>query len=79
MLFDDVHKAKWAHHNVKPSQQGSSVMRLQYNYPRARVVYSSATTASEVEHLQVLSRLNMWEPNTAYENKEKFRKTLAKR
>lgn len=79
-MFDEIHMAKSAFlTGSKQSEQGRRVMRLQYNYPKARVVYCTATAASEVEHLLVLSRLNIWGRNTAYADSKVFRKVLAAR
>lgn len=80
MMFDEIHNAKSAFlSGKKRSEQGRRVMRLQYNYPKARVVYCTATAASEVEHLLILSRLNIWGRNTAYRDEKVFRKMLAAR
>lgn len=79
MMFDEIHMAKSAYIIGKKSEQGRRVMRLQYNFPMARVVYCTATAASEVEHLLVLSRLNIWGRNTAYVDQKAFRKILSAR
>lgn len=79
MIFDEVHLAKSVYISSKKSNQGRMVMRLQYQYPNSRVVYSTATAASEVEHLQVYSRLNVWGLKTAYATAKIFRKRLLSR
>lgn len=76
MIFDEIHMAKSAYVTGKKSQQGKRVMRLQYYYPRSRVVYCTATAASEVEHLQVLFRLHLWGDDTAFPDAKAFRRSL---
>lgn len=54
-------------------------MRLQFNFPMARVVYCTATAASEVEHLLIYPRLHLWGPGTAYANTDVFKTKLVAR
>lgn len=79
MIFDESHFAKSAYKGGKQSTAGKRIMRLQFNYPRSRVVYSSATAASEVDHLLILTRLQLWGNGTAYVDSKDFRKKLAQR
>ena len=45
---------------VKGSEQGIAGLRLQNHLPRARVLYASATGASEIANLGYTSRLGLW-------------------
>lgn len=79
MILDEVHNSKSAYKKINPSSQGLSVMQLQYGFPKARVVYSSATAASETYHLLVFPRLQLWGNGTPYKNLKHFQETLNER
>ncbi len=49
-----------------PSQQGIAGLRLQIALPRARVLYVSATGATNVSNLAYATRLGLWGPGNAY-------------
>ncbi|KAK3265372.1 hypothetical protein CYMTET_25939, partial [Cymbomonas tetramitiformis] len=74
LCFDESHKAK----NMKPEgAKGSSatakaVMRLQREMPLARVVYCSATGASDIRQLCYMERLLLWGPGTCFASFEDF-------
>ena len=57
IVFDEAHAmanaagGKGSRGAVAPSQQGRAGLRLQHALPQARVVYVSATGATEVENL----------------------------
>ncbi|GAA3785020.1 hypothetical protein GCM10022600_00080 [Qipengyuania pelagi] len=57
---------------VKGSEQGMAGLRLQNNLPRARVLYASATGASDIANLGYTSRLGLWGPETAFPTHEAF-------
>ena len=57
---------------VKGSEQGIVGLRLQNHLPRARVLYASATGASEIANLGYPSRLGLWGPETAFPTHEAF-------
>ena len=63
-IFDEGHRAKnaFANENGKSTQTGQAVLEIQDpdKYPEIRVVYSSATAASEVRHLAYQVRLGLW-------------------
>ena len=48
------------------SQQGIAGLRLQLALPRARVLYVSATGATNVSNLAYATRLGLWGPGEAY-------------
>ena len=78
IVFDESHNAgnaiaqKGSRGKVKPSAQALAVVELQRRLPNARVVYSSATGATQVSSLSYATRLGMWGPGTAFSNVESF-------
>ena len=66
IIFDEAHAmanaggSKGSRGDTKPSQQGLAGLRLQYALPNARVVYVSATGATEVSGLAYATRLGLW-------------------
>ncbi|TVV76949.1 strawberry notch family protein [Sphingomonas solaris] len=54
------------------SQQGICGVLLQNNLPGARVLYASATGASDVNNLAYAVRLGLWGPETAFADREAF-------
>lgn len=69
-IFDEGHRAKhaFADENGKATQTGQAVLEIQdsIKYPEIRVVYSSATAASEVRHLAYQVRLGLWGEGTSF-------------
>ena len=57
---------------VKGSEQGMAGLRLQNRLPRARVLYASATGASDIANLGYTARLGLWGPETAFPTHEAF-------
>lgn len=78
LIFDEAHYAKAAYAQLK-SVTGEKVCELQEKFPQARVVYSSATGASEVHHLFYLQRLGIWGEGTAYKSKLDLKEFVTKR
>ena len=78
IALDEAHKAGNAiavkgNRGVKqPSQAGVAVVDLQKLLPNARVVYVSATGATEVENLSYADRLGIWGEGTPFPNKQNF-------
>jgi len=56
----------------KGSQQGICGVLLQNQLPGARVLYASATGASDVNNLAYAVRLGLWGPETAFCDREQF-------
>ena len=54
------------------SLQGIAGVQLQNRLPRARVLYASATGASEINNLAYAVRLGLWGPGTAFADREQF-------
>ena len=57
---------------LKGSEQGMAGLRLQNNLPRARILYASATGASDIANLGYTARLGLWGPETAFPTHEAF-------
>ncbi|KAJ1618490.1 P-loop containing NTP hydrolase pore-1-domain-containing protein [Pavlovales sp. CCMP2436] len=62
IALDECHKAKHAATDgrLRPTKTGEAVIELQRRLPRARVLYVSATAASEVKDLAYMERLGLW-------------------
>jgi predicted RNA methylase len=57
---------------VRGSEQGIAGIRLQNLLPRARILYASATGASDVNNLAYAGRLGLWGPETAFADRSQF-------
>jgi predicted RNA methylase len=57
---------------TKGSQQGIVGVELQNRLPRARVIYASATGASDVNNLAYAVRLGLWGEGTAFPDRTSF-------
>ena len=57
---------------TKGSEQGMAGLRLQNHLPRARVLYASATGATDITNLGYTVRLGLWGPETAFPTHEAF-------
>lgn len=72
IVFDEAHKmgnavpVKGKRGTSKPSQQALAGIELQAELPKARVVYVSATGATEVMNLAYASRLGLWGEGTPF-------------
>ena len=49
-----------------------AVIEIQRRLPNARVLYVSATGATEASNLGYMQRLGLWGPGTAFESRQKF-------
>lgn len=66
-MFDESHKAKnLGSRGEGGSKTAQSVFNLQSACPLARVVYCSATGASEPSNMAYMSRLGLWGPDTPF-------------
>lgn len=81
IIFDECHKAKHlVTTNAKNgSQTGKAVEELQNKLPNARVVYASATGASEPRNMAYMVRLGLWGDGTPYTNFGQFLTAVEKR
>ncbi|XP_061593738.1 si:ch73-63e15.2 isoform X1 [Cololabis saira] len=75
IIFDECHKAK----NATSTKMGKAVLDLQSKLPRARVVYASATGASEPKNMIYMSRLGIWGEGTPFRTFEDFLHAIEKR
>ena len=67
-MFDECHKAKnlCPTGSSKPTKTGQTVLELQKRLPKARVVYASATGASEPKNMAYMTRLGLWGLGTPF-------------
>jgi hypothetical protein len=78
IAFDEAHEmggvagGEGAMGAKEGSQQGICGVLLQNHLPGARVLYASATGASDVNNLAYAVRLGLWGPETAFANREAF-------
>ncbi|XP_070601133.1 protein strawberry notch homolog 2 isoform X1 [Erythrolamprus reginae] len=75
IVFDECHKAK----NASSTKMGKAVLDLQKNLPQARVVYASATGASEPKNMIYMSRLGIWGDGTPFPSFDDFLHAIEKR
>lgn len=69
IVFDESHKAKQCLKNKSKTAQ--VIIELQEKYPKARILYVSATGFSTVEHMGYMIKLNMW-GNKIHNNLKEF-------
>lgn len=78
IVFDEAHEMggvvgkQTTHGKTSGSQQGNAGVALQNALPRARVIYASATGASDVANLGYAVRLGLWGPGTSFDSREAF-------
>jgi len=80
IVFDEAHKMGNAIGSDKgsgrvakePSQTAKAGLALQERLPNARVVYMSATSATEVANLAYAPRLGLWGPGTQFADAKSF-------
>jgi hypothetical protein len=81
IVFDECHKAKnlVPCGSAKPTKTGLAVLELQEKLPNARIVYASATGASEPKNMAYMVRLGLWGPNTPFADFNDFIQSIEKR
>lgn len=80
IVFDECHKAKnISIGKAKNSKAASHALEIQNKLPNARIVYASATGASEPRHLGYMTRLGIWGNGTAYKDFNEFCSAIEKR
>jgi len=78
IALDEAHKmgnsvaVKKARGKSKPSQQALTGIELQKAFPNARIVYASATGATDISQYGYLERLGLWGPGTAFHDLNDF-------
>ncbi|XP_018022317.1 protein strawberry notch homolog 1 [Hyalella azteca] len=81
IIFDECHRAKnlCPVESGKPTKTGLTVLKLQNKLPLARIVYASATGASEPKNMAYMVRLGLWGVGTPFKNFPDFISTIEKR
>jgi hypothetical protein len=81
IVFDECHKAKnlVPCGSAKPTKTGLAVLELQEKLPNARIVYASATGASEPKNMAYMVRLGLWGPSTPFVDFNDFIQCIEKR
>ena len=80
-LSDECHKAK----NYQPGKEEASskvaqaVIELQRALPNARVVYCSATGASDLSNMAYMERLALWGAHSAFPDFDSFTEGVTRR
>jgi len=78
IAFDEAHEmggvagGQGALGKTKGSQQGIAGVLLQNNLPDARILYASATGASDINNLAYAVRLGLWGYGTAFADRNTF-------
>ena len=67
-MFDECHRAKnlCPTGSSKPTKTGICVNELQKKVPKARIIYASATGASEPRNMAYMTRLGLWGKGTTF-------------
>lgn len=81
IVFDECHKAKnlFPSGSTRATKTGQAVLDLQKRLPKARVVYASATGATEPKNMGYMTRLGIWGPGTPFEDFNSFVSMVEKR
>ncbi|EDS41324.1 conserved hypothetical protein [Culex quinquefasciatus] len=81
IVFDECHKAKnlCPVGSSKPTKTGLTALDLQNKLPKARVVYASATGASEPRNMAYMVRLGIWGQGTPFPSFMDFITAVEKR
>ncbi|XP_055327699.1 protein strawberry notch homolog 1-like isoform X2 [Paramacrobiotus metropolitanus] len=85
IAFDECHRAKNLYpppgrsRHTKPTKTGLFVAKLQRELPEARVVYATATGASEPRNMGYMTRLGLWGESTAFKSFKHFAESIDKR
>jgi hypothetical protein len=77
VILDEAHKGKNAYGERGTTATGEAIIALQEKNPKLRIVYASATFATEVRHLSYLQRLGLWGQGTSFESFESFLSQMA--
>ncbi|XP_076453245.1 protein strawberry notch homolog 1-like isoform X2 [Babylonia areolata] len=81
IIFDECHKAKnlCPTGSSKPTKTGMAVLDLQKYLPMARIVYASATGATEPKNMAYMTRLGLWGKGTTFPEFNDFITSVEKR
>ncbi|EOY14275.1 RING/FYVE/PHD zinc finger superfamily protein isoform 2, partial [Theobroma cacao] len=80
VIFDECHKAKnlVPEAGSQPTRTGEAVLEIQARLPEARVIYCSATGASEPRNMGYMVRLGLWGHGTCFPDFQRFLVALEK-
>ncbi|KAL9146939.1 hypothetical protein ABFS82_13G142200 [Erythranthe guttata] len=80
IVFDECHKAKnlVPEAGGQPTKTGEAVLDIQARLPEARIIYCSATGASEPRNLGYMVRLGLWGAGTSFSSFREFLVALEK-
>ncbi|KAK6934763.1 Zinc finger, PHD-finger, partial [Dillenia turbinata] len=80
VIFDECHKAKnlVPEAGSQPTRTGEAVLEIQARLPEARVIYCSATGASEPRNMGYMVRLGLWGAGTCFIDFRDFLGSLEK-
>ncbi|GLU08554.1 hypothetical protein SLE2022_254600 [Rubroshorea leprosula] len=80
VIFDECHKAKnlVPEAGSQPTRTGEAVVEIQARLPEARVIYCSATGASEPRNMGYMVRLGLWGAGTCFPDFPSFLGALEK-
>ena len=81
IVFDECHRAKnlCPVGSAKPTKTGLTVLELQKQLPKARIVYASATGASEPKNMAYMVRLGIGGEGTPFNEFNDFISAVEKR
>ncbi|KRZ41623.1 Protein strawberry notch -like protein 1 [Trichinella pseudospiralis] len=81
IVLDECHRAKnlCPVGSSRPSKTGQTVMELQKALPKARIVYASATGATEPRHMAYMVRLGLWGTGRAFSDFSSFISAVERR
>ncbi|CAF1235122.1 unnamed protein product [Adineta ricciae] len=81
IVFDECHKAKnlAPSPTAKSSKTGLAVLDLQARLPNARIIYASATGASEPRNMAYMTRLGLWGAGTSFADFNHFIQAIEQR
>uniref|UniRef100_A0A5K3FI44 Helicase_C_4 domain-containing protein n=2 Tax=Mesocestoides corti TaxID=53468 RepID=A0A5K3FI44_MESCO len=81
IVFDECHRAKnlTPSGSQKPTKTGLTVLELQNRLPNARIVYASATGATEPRNMAYMTRLGLWGGGTPFKTFNSFIQSLDRR
>lgn len=78
IIFDESHnlanatEGEGSRGKTKASKQAIAAVQLQRRFPKARIVYTSATSASKIDAFLYAPRLGLFGPNTAFPTQAQF-------
>lgn len=81
LVFDECHRAKnlCPSAGTKPTKTGLAVLEIQRVMPKARIIYASATGASEPRNMAYMTRLGLWGKDTPFKDFFEFTSSIDRR